>query len=61
MQNRYTAHLRFENNKSIKSYANDLRTLVVHSVLLLDCHKGYVLGTIRDNDTGKIVHRCKKR
>ena len=60
MYNKYTAKLYFKDQKFIKSEANDLNTLIVHSIVLLDNNQDYLLGTIIDNNTGKIIHRCQK-
>lgn len=60
MKQRYTANLYFKKNNSIRSYANDLDKLIQQTLLTIDYYRGYVKGTIKDNRTGKIVHKCKK-
>lgn len=60
MEKRYTAKHFFNNNKYILSQANNLDKLITHTILLLDTDLSYRSGTIVDNNSGKIVHRCQK-
>jgi len=60
MNYRYTAILALGSSTIIKSYANDLNKLILHTMMLIDLHVDCLLGTIKDNETGAIIHRCKK-
>ena len=60
MLQKYNANIYFKNQKLITSDANDLNTLINHTIVLLDCNQDYLIGTIMDNNTGKVIHKCRK-
>lgn len=57
---RYTSQITFNDSNYIQSSSNDLSKLILHTVIILDCHQGTLKGTILDNQTGEIVHRCNR-
>lgn len=57
---RYTAKLYFNGQVIGKSLSNDLQKLVIKTLCMLDDEQGSVLGVIRDNQSGQVVHTCCK-
>ncbi len=60
MFSKYTAHLRLGDHKIVEKSSNDLKSLTIQALIHMDDFAGIVNGTIQDNLTGRVVHRCNK-
>lgn len=57
---RYTATIYFSNLQRIKSKSNDLNKLILYIVTILEHHTDYINGIVLDNQTGRVVHQCRR-